>query len=88
MLQVSQNQSGLADLPRPAVFALALTQASILIPVLLLCIAAVVFSELTIRTEGHRFLVQTAILLCFVALLAVSVWGFFIPFYIPDVHID
>jgi len=76
------------DLPRLAVFALRLTGAGSLAAILLICIAAVVVSEVTLKTEASRLLVQGAVLLLLVILLVVSVAGFFISFYIPDVRID
>jgi hypothetical protein len=54
----------------------------------LLCIAAVVVSEATLEREEIRLLVQGAVLLLLVILLAVCLAGFFISFYIPDVSID
>lgn len=76
-----------ADLPRLAVFALNFTGPRNLAAVLLICIAAVVVSEAALKTEASRLLVQGAVLLLLVVLLAVSVAGFFISFHIPDVHI-
>jgi len=77
-----------AALPRLALFALTLTGSGFLVAILLVCIAAVVASETILKTEESRLLVQGAVLLFLVILLAVSVAGFFISFYIPDVRID
>ena len=77
-----------ADLPRLAGFALTVTGPWVLIPLVLVCIAAVVVSEATLEREEIRLLVQGAVLLLLVILLAVCLAGFFISFYIPDVRID
>jgi hypothetical protein len=77
-----------SDIPRLAVVALSLTGNRFLIPFLLVCIGAIVVSEVTVRTGSTRLLVQMAVLLLVVALLALALVGFFISFYIPDVHID
>jgi hypothetical protein len=77
-----------ADLPRLAAFALSLTGPWLLGPFVLLCIAAVGVSEATLDRVEFRLLVQGGVLLLLVILLAICLAGFFISFYIPDVHID
>lgn len=77
-----------ADLPRLAAFALTVTGPWVLIPTLLVGVAAVVASEATLEREASRLLVQAAVLLLLVILLAVCLAGFFISFYIPEVRID
>ena len=83
------DRGGMGDsaLSGLAVFALAITRPAILVPVLLACVAAIVASELTVKTDGARLLVQVAVLLLLVLLLAVALPGLFIPFHIPEVHI-
>lgn len=87
---VAQRMLGHAgsDLPRPAVLALSLTAPSILIPFVLICTGAVAVCEFNAKTESTRLLVQGAVLLLVVVLLATALVGFFISYYIPDVHID
>ena len=77
-----------AALPRPAVIAMAITRPSILVPILVVCFVAVAASEVTLKTEASRLLVQATILLLLVLLLAVVLSGFFISFHIPEVHIQ
>jgi hypothetical protein len=77
-----------ADLPRLAVFALKLAGPGILAGIVAICLGAVVASEATLESEAKRLLVQVAVLLLLVILLAVSVAGFLISFHIPDVRID
>jgi hypothetical protein len=77
-----------ADLPRLAAFSLTVTGTWVLGPFVLLCIAAVIVSEAALDREEIRLLVQGAVLLLLVILLAVCLAGFFISFYIPDVSID
>lgn len=77
-----------ANLPRLAAHALTLTGPWLLGSIVLVCVVAVVVSEATIEAEANRLLVQGAVLLLLVILLAFSVAGFFISFYIPDVRID
>jgi hypothetical protein len=77
-----------SDLPRPAILALAMTRSWVLIPLVLLCIALVGTWEIKVGRESHRLLVHVAVLFLLVLFLAVSMWGFFVSFYIPDVQID
>ncbi|MCU0290518.1 MAG: hypothetical protein MUF10_00795 [Thermoanaerobaculaceae bacterium] len=83
------DRGGIGDsaLSGLTVFALAITRQAILVPVLLACVAAIVWCELTVRTDGTRLLVQVAVLLLLVLLLAVALPGLLMPFHIPDVHI-
>jgi hypothetical protein len=68
-------------------FALWMTHPAVLLPVLLVCFAAVVTSEAIVRTEATRLLIQSAILQVLVLLLAVALMGFLVSFHIPDVTI-
>jgi len=77
-----------SDLPRLAALALTLTGPRLLGSMLLVCIAVVVVSEATIEREANRLLVQGAVLLLLVLVLAISLAGFFVSFHIPDVRID
>jgi len=77
-----------AALPRPAVLALSITRPAVLVPILVFCVAMIAVSEVNVKTEANRLLVQTVILLALVLLLAVVLAGFFISFHIPDVHIE
>jgi hypothetical protein len=89
LLEMLERTAGeYAELPRLAAFALTLTCPWILVPLLLLCVVAVVVSEATLESEANRLLVQAAVLLLLVVLLAMALAGFFIPFYIPDVRIE
>jgi hypothetical protein len=86
MLGIAVGES--ADLPRLAVIALSVTGRWVVIPAVLVCVAAVGASEAILERETHRLLVQGAVLLFLVILMAVCLAGFFISFYIPDVRID
>lgn len=83
------QRSGMEDaaLPRLTVFVQAITHAAILAPVLLACFVAVAATMLTATTEGARLLVQVAVLLLLVLLLAVALTGMLMPFHIPDVRL-
>lgn len=82
------GRSGTADLPRPTVFVLGITHPAFLLFFLLICLAVVVAAEAAVKSEATRLLVQVAVLLLLVSLLAVvALPGFLIPFYIPDVRI-
>jgi hypothetical protein len=87
-LSMLQRVSG----PEPALsrlttFALWMTHPAVLLPVVLVCFAAVVTSEAIAKTESTRLLIQCAILQILVLLLAVALTGFLISFHIPDVTI-
>ena len=70
-----------------AAFALGATRPAILLLFLLFCLAVVAVAEATVKAEVSRLLVQAAILLLLVSLLAVALSGFLISFHIPDVRI-
>lgn len=78
---------GAADLPRPSVFALGVTHPAFLLSFLLICLGAVVAAEAAVKSEATRLLVQVAVLLLLISLLAVALPGFLIAFHIPDVRI-
>ena len=75
------------DLPRPTTFALGLTRPELLVPLLLVFLAAVAVTEARVEAEANRLLVQATVLLVLVPLLAFVLWGSFLLFYIPDVKI-
>jgi len=74
-------------LPRPAVVALAVSRPAILAPIVVLAVVVVVASEAVLKAEAVRLSVQVVVLTLLVLLLAACLVGFFISFYIPDVHI-
>ncbi len=87
LLQMLERSAAGAALSKLTAFALGVTRPAFLLSFLLVCLAAVAVAEATVKTEASRLLVQAAILLVLVPLLAVALTGFLISFHIPNVSI-
>ena len=85
---VERSNHADAALSRLTVFALGITNPAFLLPLLLVCVAAVAVTEAIVKTEASRLLAQAAILQVLVLVLAVALSGFLIAFHIPDVTIQ
>lgn len=81
------GHSGTVHLPRPAVYALALTRPELLLLFMAACLAVVALSEAVVKAESSRLLIQVLVLLILGSVLAVVLSAFFISFHIPDVAI-
>ena len=89
VLVATLERAGLqhGELSRLTEVALAVTRPGVLTAALLACGAAVACSEVTVRSEGTRLLVQVGALLLLAMLLSAVVAGLLMPFHIPVVRI-
>jgi hypothetical protein len=85
---LERSNSGEPALSRITLAALTITNPAFLLLFLVVCVGAVVVSEVKVKTEAGRLLAQAAVLQAFVLLLAIALSGFLISFDIPDVTIQ